>query len=129
MGPENGFQSRRSDLNRWPADYESAALPLSYVGASQPAGRRAKSLLPALGGQCQEFQALRYHPKILTSRAGLLNGSLSAAFVPAVLRLWTVFFPVQTQFAGARSLWSVLQKKTACAARATALDKDIIHFQ
>jgi hypothetical protein len=24
--------SRRSDLNRRPADYESAALPLSYVG-------------------------------------------------------------------------------------------------
>ena len=24
--------SRRSDLNRGPADYESAALPLSYAG-------------------------------------------------------------------------------------------------
>ena len=24
--------SRRADLNRRPADYESAALPLSYVG-------------------------------------------------------------------------------------------------
>jgi hypothetical protein len=61
--------------------------------------------------------------------AGLLNGSLSAAFVPLVLRLWTVFFPVQTQFAGARSLWSVLQEKTACAARATASDKARTRFQ
>ena len=27
--------SRRSDLNRWPAVYETAALPLSYVGNEQ----------------------------------------------------------------------------------------------
>src|ERR1700681_785945 len=33
--------SRRSDLNRRPADYESAALPLSYVGLNgDPGGLR-----------------------------------------------------------------------------------------
>jgi len=46
-----------------------------------------------------------------------------------LLKLRTVFFPVQTQFAEARSLWSVLQEKTACAARATAYEKARTRFQ
>ncbi len=29
--------SRRRDLNPWPADYESAALPLSYAGSLKQA--------------------------------------------------------------------------------------------
>jgi hypothetical protein len=69
---------------------------------------------------CQQLPILRNPLKISTMGAGLLNGSLLSAFVALLLKLRTVFFPVQTQFAGARSLWSVLQEKTACAARATA---------
>ena len=32
FGSISGIWSRRTDLNRGPADYESAALPLSYAG-------------------------------------------------------------------------------------------------
>src|SRR4051794_35776807 len=34
--------SRHSDLNRGPAVYETAALPLSYVGAGRLGGRRTR---------------------------------------------------------------------------------------
>jgi hypothetical protein len=34
VGAEGAEWSRHSDLNRGPAVYETAALPLSYVGAS-----------------------------------------------------------------------------------------------
>ena len=33
MGKTSGGWSRRGELNSRPADYESAALPLSYVGS------------------------------------------------------------------------------------------------
>jgi hypothetical protein len=35
-------QSRRRDLNSQPADYKSAALPLSYVGARRICARRVE---------------------------------------------------------------------------------------
>src|SRR4051794_22547742 len=37
---KGGMWCRRSDLNRGPADYESAALPLSYVGKTGNSGER-----------------------------------------------------------------------------------------
>ena len=42
---ETGEWSRHSDLNRGPAVYETAALPLSYVGVSASIGDEFRHLL------------------------------------------------------------------------------------
>jgi hypothetical protein len=39
--------SREWELNPRPADYESAALPLSYLGSAGSAGEGARGLIPA----------------------------------------------------------------------------------
>jgi hypothetical protein len=47
--------SRRAGLNRQPADYESAALPLSYVGPWKRLGDRNKQAYENLSLEVKRF--------------------------------------------------------------------------
>ncbi len=56
--------SRRGDLNPWPADYESAALPLSYFGPKH----KNKPTQYTLKGAVEQWQ-------FKAEYIGFLNGS------------------------------------------------------